>query len=315
MALLPKKVGETLFGPSVTVGVAAFGKHPVYADHLPLDLGDQSALASRLRQTFYNGGIIARVDDWTMLQKAGKAIPFGHFVLYRETDGAAGGPAALMRLWPSRDQVNRTDHPMVLAAVTTGLSADWVLAHGSNVLNAAEAQCKTAPSLEDLSTAVVGAAEELRGRIGDKRGHDSIGSWLGDADFAVNIPSLVAALRPIWEYLPLDGDAKAPLPERAATTRAAAWGRPLVGLSMWSALLDAALAGRKARYFLIAPDHEPWIDVLVGEPSHRQFTCLRAGKDAIAIAAPKKDELADDFGQKAVAWLEKLSGTKLNVAS
>jgi hypothetical protein len=313
MALLPKKVGQTLFGPSVSVGVAAFGKHPVYADHLPLDLGDQTALASRLRQTFYNGGITARVEDWGALQRAGKAIPFGHFVLYRETDGASGGPAALMRLWPSRDQVNRSDMPMVLAAVTTGLSADWLLAYGSSVLSAAETRCKAATTLEDLSTVVQGAAEELRGRAGDKRGHDEIGNWLGDADFAANIPSLVAALRPMWEYLPLEGEGRSPLPERAATARAAAWGKPAEDLSMWSALLDAALTGRKgARYFLIAPDGQPWIDLLVGEPSHRQFTCLRAGRDAIAIATPRSDELKDDFGRKAMAWLEKLSGKKLS---
>jgi hypothetical protein len=307
----------SLFGlNTVSAGVTAFGKHPVYADHLP-DMGDTTALASRLRQTFYTGGIIARVGDWETLQKSGNAIPFGHFVLYRETDAGAGG-AALLRLWPSRDKVNRTDFPMILAAVTSGVATDWLLAHAPTVLMEAEPKCKAAKSLESLSAAVQAASEALHSRSpsngngADKRAAEAVKELLSDPGVDGQIPNLVAALRPIWEFLPLDDDDKARLPDRAATSRAAVWASPpLEGLARWSALLDTALAGRKSRYFLIAPDNGQWIDLIIGEPGHRQFTCLRAGIEAIAPASPKPDELTDDFGGRAVDWLRKLAGGHL----
>jgi hypothetical protein len=305
MALLPRRVESLLGINTVTAGVAAFGKHPVYADHLPLDLGDQTALSARLRETFYNRGVISRVGDWELLQKKGQAIPYGHFVLYREPDGAA-----LMRIWPSRDAVKRSDIPMILAALTSGVGIDWLLANGSAALIAAETRCKAAATLEDLSAAVHSAGQDMRARAShaDKKHTDPLPGFLAEASFQTQLPALVAALRSLWEFLPLDGDTRAALPDRAATTRSAAWASPpLEGLGKWSALLDAALAGRKSRYFLIAPDSEPWIDILIGEPNHRQFTCLRANGDAVVPAAPKPDELTDEFGAKAVAWLGRLA--------
>jgi len=62
MALLPRRVESLLGINTVTAGVAAFGKHPVYADHLPLDLGDQTALSARLRDRF---GIVGRLEFYT----------------------------------------------------------------------------------------------------------------------------------------------------------------------------------------------------------------------------------------------------------
>jgi hypothetical protein len=309
MALFPKKVESFLGFSASSAGVSAFGKHPCYADHLPLDLGDQSALSARLRQTFYNGGITTRVSDWENLEKSGKAIPFGDYVVYREKDGAA-----LLRLWPSSDSVHRGDIPLTLAAVTANLGVDWLLANAPGVLARAEGQCKSARTLEELRSVVRATHEEIAALAekGEKKNPDSLGRWLTEASQAREIPGIVAALRPIWEYLPLDGDGRAELPDRAATARAGFWTTPqLEGLGKWSALIDAALAGRKSRYFLIAPDEGNWIDILVGEPGHRQFTCLRAGRAAIPPAMPKADELTDDFGQQALAWLQKLSGGKL----
>jgi hypothetical protein len=313
MALFAKKVESFLGLNTASAGVSAFGKHPSYADHLPLDLGDQGQLASRLRQTFYNGGIIARVGDWEALEKADKAIPFGHYVLYREKDGTGG--TALLRLWPSSDSVHRTDIPMVLAAVCSGVGVDWVIANAAGVLSSAESQCKAARTLDELRTVVKAADEDLHKRVAaSKKENVEPLSTLLAALSVEEVAGIVAALRPIWEFLPLDGDIKAELPERAATSRATAWGASqLESISRWSALIDAALGARKSRYFVIAPDEGGWIDLIVGEPSHRQFTCLRAGAGAIPPAAPKSDELTDDFGKKAVAWLRKLSGGKLTV--
>jgi len=314
MALFPKKVESFLGLNAAVAGVSAFGKHPCYADHLPLDLGDQSQIAARLRQTFYNGGIIARVGDWENLEKAGKAIPFGHYVLYRDKDGAA-----LLRLWPSSDSVQRSDIPLVLAAVATGVSVDWLIAHAADVLADAEPRCKAARTLEELRAVVQSADEEMRKRAAaaKKEAAEPLGSRLAELSPA-ETAGLVAALRPLWEYIPLDGDSRAELPDRAATSRSIAWATPpLEGLSRWSALIDAALGGRIYQYFLIAPDQTVgsggWIDLIVGEPGHRQFTCLRAGPAAIPPAAAKSDELTDDFGMKALAWLRKLSGGKLAV--
>lgn len=310
MALFPKKVESFLGLNTASAGVSAFGKHPSYADHLPLDLGDQNALAARLRQIFYNGGIIARVGDWDALEKIHKAIPFGHYVLYREKDGTA-----LLRLWPSSDSVHRSDIPMVLAAVSSGVGVDWLIANAAAALADTEARCKSARTLEELRAVVQAADEEMRKRAtaAKKETTDALGVWLAELSPS-ETAGIVAALRPLWEFLPLDGDAKGELPDRAATSRATSWGgSQLESLLRWSALIDAALAGRKSRYFLIAPDEGGWIDLIVGEPGHRQFTCLRAGPGAIAPAAPKSDELTDDFGKKAVAWLRKLSGGRLTV--
>jgi len=308
MALLPKKV-ESLFGlKPVSTGVSVFGKHPAYADHLPLNLGDQAALAQRLRETFYNRGITTRVGDWETLQRAGRAIPFGHWVLYREPEGAA-----LLRIWPSRDAVNRSDIPMVLSATTSGLSIEWLLTNGSAVLRQCEAMCKSAKTLDEISAAVRTASEELRvlasGGAPDKKHPEALAAWLTEPSFTAEIPALIAALRPIWEFLPLDDDARSNPPDRAAATRSAAWATvPLEGMARWSALLDAALAGRKIRYFLIAPDSGQWLDLLVGEPVPRQFNSLRAGLETVPTAAAKTDELSDSFGRQALAWLQKLAG-------
>src|ERR1700722_11056238 len=48
----------------------------------------------RLRQALYNGGLLTQVGYFDGLQKAGKAIPFGHFILYREIDATAANGEA-----------------------------------------------------------------------------------------------------------------------------------------------------------------------------------------------------------------------------
>jgi hypothetical protein len=300
---------------TVSVGVSAFGKHPAYADHLP-DLGDATPLTARLRQTFYTGGIVSRVGDWDAMQKAGKAIPFGHHVLYREIDGAGVGGAALLRLWPSSDSVNRTDIPMILAAVSAGVGPDWLLASAPAVLSSAERNCKSARTLENLSAAVQAAGAALRALdpAAGQPAAERLAQFLSDPSVAARLTAIVAALRPIAEFLPLDGDAKAPLPDRPAASRVAIGTlAPLEALARWSALLDTALGARRSRYLLIAPDGGEWIDLIVGEPSRRQFGCIRAGREAMAPAAPQSNELTDDFGSRAVAWLRELSGGKLTL--
>jgi len=236
--LFPKKIdGNT------TIGVCVFGKHPAYADHLPLDLGDTGMLATRLRQTFYTNGLLTRVSDFDMLQKAGRAIPFGHFILYRDVDPTSPG-AALIQLWPSRDSANRADIPMALAAVGGGVTIDWLLTQGADVLAEAEVRCKAAANMPELTGAIRAAGESLRNRAASAEGQSSgedrtaraVARLGGDAGDESHRLRIVATLRAMRDYLPSGALERSATFDKPAAVRVSRAGQsPLEALADWSA--------------------------------------------------------------------------------
>ena len=112
------------------VGLAAFGKHPGWDDHVE-DLGLETQSLILAKTILYVNGIGGQIDSgaWEKLDATQQVPAFNHIFVWQRS-----GQFLLGRLWSSSDGKGRTRYPMVVCAHFAGVTLGWALKQGLPVL-------------------------------------------------------------------------------------------------------------------------------------------------------------------------------------
>src|SRR6266568_8346387 len=128
------------------VGLAAFGKHPGWDDHVE-DLGLETDSLNQAKSVFYVNGIGGQIDSgaWEKLDATQQLPGFKHLFLWQRS-----GQILLGRLWSSSDGKGRKRYPMVVCLHFAGVTLGWALKHGLPALAQMEQGLANTASAEEV---------------------------------------------------------------------------------------------------------------------------------------------------------------------
>jgi len=270
--------------PKQRVQLAAFGKHPAWDDHID-DIGLESESLLLAKQVLYVDGVGGQINlgEWENLPPGQSLAQFQHVFVWKR-----GEAFLLGKIGASRDGKNRSKYPLVLTVHCQGIPFFWALEHLLPVLDNAEGQCKEAVSAEEVRYLLKMTSEVLNRLVAqplvkeqDQVSGDNLLERLQlnqDEEAAGRI--IYALKTSLSRYL---ASAKR---EDVENLRPGQIRLPAIGslaalsLSFWTQVLESQL-GKDVPLLLTLPMHESWLDATVGEPSAREFFCLRAGTSAL----------------------------------
>ncbi|HUT32686.1 MAG TPA: SUMF1/EgtB/PvdO family nonheme iron enzyme [Planctomycetota bacterium] len=314
MASLFRKLISRRGGQSaVEVQLAAFGKHPGWDDHIE-DLGLETNRLIAAKRVLYTQGIAGNIEAgaWEKLGEQERLDDFHHLFLWHTAHDLILG-----RMWSSRDGKGRTRYPMVICSQVTGASLDWTFGHVLPLLDTIEARCLKTTSavtvravLDDTRQMLLQAATEAEAAERPLPALPRTLAYLADRpEMAPNHQGIHRILyvieRELAAYHQAGGDASATstamlrsshirVPTCASTPQGAA--------ALWLGFLLSRL-DPLAPMLLILPLHQPWVDIVVGEPGPQQFFCVRASLQAVPMATEIPYNLDEAFisrGEKAI---------------
>src|SRR5258706_5715854 len=119
------------------VGLAAFGKHPGWDDHVE-DLGLETEGLNYAKTVLYVNGIGGQIDSgaWEKLDAAQQLPAFNHAFVWLRS-----GQILIGRLWSSSDGKGRKRYPMVVCLHFAGVPLGWALKQALPALVELEAGC------------------------------------------------------------------------------------------------------------------------------------------------------------------------------
>src|SRR5205807_4621001 len=128
------------------VGLAAFGKHPGWDDHIE-DLGLETDSLNLAKTVLYVNGIGGQIDSggWEKMDAAQQLPAFNHLFVWQR-----GGQFLVGRLWSSSDGKGRKRHPMVVCLQFAGVTLGWALKQALPVLADLEQGCLNTTSAEEV---------------------------------------------------------------------------------------------------------------------------------------------------------------------
>lgn len=302
------------------VGLAAFGKHPGWDDHLEPsglvtqeDLGLETESLNLAKMVLYVNGIGGQIDSgvWEKLEAAQQLPGFKHLFVWQRA-----GQFLIGRLWSSSDGKGRKRYPLVVCLHFAGVTLGWALK-------------QALPALAELEVELLKAttAPEVRALLNRKRAalREAIQSTEGRGEFAPVPPEQ------LHKILPPAGDARAEGFHRVlyqmqsqlgAFATSTAGGRanpatlraqqirvpmaaenPELALLFWTRFfltqVDASVP-----LLLTLPLEAGWVDVTAGEPASHEFFCLRASPKAVPLVSEVPYQFDDAFRAKATAFLD-----------
>src|SRR5437762_8812249 len=118
-------------------GLAAFGKHPGWDDHVE-DLGLETESLNFAKLVLYVNGIGGQIDSgaWEKLDQVQQLPGFDHLFVWQRS-----GQVLLGRMWSSSDGKGRKRYPMVVCLHFMGIPLQWALKHALPVLAELEQEC------------------------------------------------------------------------------------------------------------------------------------------------------------------------------
>ncbi len=296
------------------IGLAAFGKHPGWDDHVE-DLGLESDSLNQAKSILYVNGIGGQIDAgvWEKLEANQQLPEFKHLFLWQRS-----GQILLGRLWSSSDGKGRKRYPMVLCLHFIGVTLRWALAEGL-------------PALEELQEKIqsTNSAEEVRSLLQQKRAalRALLGSADGRGEYAPIAPE---AMNHIFHA---DGDGKAngflrvlyqmdsqfkPFTPAMYSARAKsgllraqqirvplAAKTPEQAFLFWTRFFLAQL-DPSVPLLMTLPLHGDWVDVTAGDPESHEFFCLRASPKSVPLVSEIPYNLEEPFVGNATAFLDSL---------
>ncbi len=293
------------------VGLAAFGKHPGWDDHVE-DLGLETESLNFAKTLLYVNGIGGQIDSgaWEKLDPEQQLAAFKHLFVWQRS-----GRILIGRLWSSSDGKGRKRYPMVVCAHFIGVTLGWALKQALPALSELEQGCLMTTS-----------AEEVRSLLNRKRAalREAIQSTDGRGEYAPVTPE---ALHKIPQ---LGGDGKSDgflrvlyqIQSQLGTFASGSFNRgnpaalrgqqirvpasaesPEQALLFWTRFFLTQIDG-SVPLLLTLPLEASWLDVTVGEPESQEFFCLRASPKAVPMASEVPYKLDEAFRAKAIAFLE-----------
>ena len=279
-------VGKFKGGADPRLYLAAFGKHPGWNDHID-DLGFETDHLVAVKRLLYVQGIGANIDaaSWENLPEDQRLEGFNHAFLWYNPDHMILG-----RFWSSRDGKGRDKYPMVVAAETTGMALGWLVRNVFGQLEKTEQRCLAATTAPQVVAAVDAERAALR-RLAASAPAESdtqlsprqLLSLADNPDFAPQREGfhriLYQVQRGLAPYRP-GGNLAACRPEHLRVPRGQQ--SPVDAAALYLRLLLAQLDPATSILILIPLD-QPFLDILVGEPTPAQFFCVRAAPRAVPL--------------------------------
>jgi formylglycine-generating enzyme required for sulfatase activity len=293
------------------VGLAAFGKHPGWDDHVE-DLGLETESLNFAKTVLYVKGIGGQIDSgaWEKLDAAQQLPAFDHLFVWQRS-----GQILIGRLWSSSDGKGRTRYPMVICLHFVGVTLGSALKRALPALAELDERCVQTTS-----------AEEVRGLLDRKRAALRETSQSTDlrGEYAFVSPEVLhkilqpsseakreGFLRVLYQiqsqmgaFAPDKFNGRAnPSAIRAQQIRVPSAGETAEqALVFWSRFfltkVDASVP-----LLLTLPLEGDWMDVTAGEPESQEFFCLRASPKAVPLVSEVPYTLDDAFRAKATAFL------------
>src|ERR1041384_238662 len=160
----PRRLGPT----GRFVGLAAFGKHPGWDDHVE-DLGLETGSLNLAKTVFYVNGIGGQIDSgaWGKLDAAQQLPAFKHVFVWQRS-----GQILVGRLWSSSDGKGRKRYPMLVCVHFAGATLGWALKQALPALAELEEACVKTTSAEDVRGLLNRKRAALREAIQSVDGRD-----------------------------------------------------------------------------------------------------------------------------------------------
>jgi hypothetical protein len=283
-------------------GLAAFGKHPGWDDHID-DIGLDTEELVRAKQQLYHNGLASQIDAgaWEQLAESGRLEGFDHVLVWRQKSVVVLG-----RMMSSSDGKGRTRYPMVVCAQLP--IAGWIHKFGPTLakLDAVMAGCGQTSEAEVVRTVV----ELARSELPSLAAMDPPASVpLADISAGMDDESVVRVLYQVRNQLgawaPAAYDANANSVGSASLRLPTPSSDEVAGLLSWLDFFDSQL-NSAAPLLLVLPRQGSWIDVIVGEAESADFFCLRAGLTAIPAAHEIPFTIDDEFREEVAPVVEAL---------
>jgi len=294
-------------------GLAAFGKHPGWDDHVE-DLGLETESLILAKTLFYVNGIGGQIDSgaWEKLDPAQQLPAFKHVFLWQRS-----GQFLIGRLWSSSDGKGRKRYPMVVCLHFIGVTLGWALK-------------QALAALAELEEALLrtNSAEEVRGILNRKRAalREALASAQIQGEYAPVSPDALnniiqngaganreGFLRVLYQgksqlaaIAPGKFNPRAqPAGFRAQQIRVPAAGaNPEQTLLFWTRFFMTQV-DPSVPLLLTLPLEANWLDVTVGEPESHEFFCLRASPKAVPLVSEVPYTMDDAFRSGATTFLQR----------
>lgn len=294
------------------IGLAAFGKHPGWDDHVE-DLGLETESLITAKTLFYVNGIGGQIDAgaWEKLEPAQQLPSFKHVFLWQRS-----GQFLLGRLWSSSDGKGRKRYPMVVCLHYIGVTLGWAMK-------------QALPALAELEEALIrtNSAEDVRNILQRKRSalRETLPNAQIQGEYAPVTPEALhnilqnggpnreGFLRVLYQgqsqfggMAPGKFNARTQMAGfRAQQIRVPASGaNPEQTLLFWTRFFQTQVDS-SIPLLLALPLEANWLDATAGEPESHEFFCLRASPKSVPLVSEVPYSLDDAFRSGATTFLER----------
>ena len=299
--------------PQVFLG--AFGKHPGWDDHID-DIGLETEQLVAAKRMLYVQGIGGNIDagTWESMDAAQRLDGFRHLFVWR-----LDGDVVIGRLWSSSDAKGRTRYPMVVCAQWSGLPLGWVIEKTLPLLDEIERRCTQTASASDVRFMVDDARLGLRRVLPEEPFSDSpmpgfkrsLGMIAGRPEMGQDQEGLLRILYQVEDEMAAWHEG-APAKAREGQARqirvAGCSESPAAALRLWHDFMLGRL-DPAAPVLLVLPIGQPWLDIIVGEPSRQHLYCIRASEKAIPLTSDVPYTLDSRFVSRMREFIAEMGGS------
>ena len=291
------------------VGLAAFGKHPGWDDHVE-DLGLETESLNFAKTLLYVNGIGGQIDSgaWEKLDAAQGLPAFNHLFVWQRS-----GQILIGRLWSSSDGKGRKRYPMVVCLHFTGVTLGWALKQALPALAELADGCAKTTSAEDVRNLLKSRRAAMREAVQSTDNRGEYAPISSEALHKILQPGADAKpegfLRVLYQVQSqLGAFAPGKFNANAGAVRAQQIRVPVAGENPEQALLFwtrffLTHVDVSVPLLLTLPLDADWVDVTAGEPESHEFFALRASPKAVPLVSEVPYTLDAAFRVKATAFL------------
>lgn len=300
------------------LALGAFGKHPGWDDHIQ-NLGLETASLRLAEHVLYEGGVGGQIDQgsWMKLDAPQRMDGFNHtFLWYRS------GQYLLGRMWSSKDGKGRPFYPMILCAHCVGVSVAWGLEKVLPCLVEAEQACKGVNTEAEVRGILDRARSSLRAALTGAEAETQftptlaaeLKRLLGDAAFGPNWQGWFRVLYQMQSQMAgyfigafgPKANVRNLHPQHIRVPVGTHDGEQ--ALRLWRRFFGTRI-DRAVPLFLVHDRDAAWLDAITGEPTTKEFFCLRARPAALPLATEVPYDMDESFQSQAkVLLLDLLNG-------